>query len=85
MIQDQDRFDYNYMHRAEFEHRFEDMKRYFREREDELLSHIKNLQSHIDYHESILNNPEELLRKIPIADLEKYLRKIKLQNLKQNE
>ena len=84
MIQDQDRFNNN-MFYDEFQYRFERMEKHFKEREEELLRHINYLKSRLDYQESIIENPEELLRRISIADIEKFLRKIKLQNLKENE
>ena len=81
MIQDQDN---NYYY-AEFRYRLENIERHFKEREEELRRHIDYLKSRIDYQETIIENPEELLRRISIDDIEKYLRKIKLQNLKQDE
>lgn len=58
---------------------------YFKRREQDMLDHIHRLETRIDYQESILNNPEELLSKISIADIEKFLRKVKLQNIPKNE
>lgn len=58
---------------------------YFKRREQDMLDHIRRLESRIDYQESILHNPEELLSKISIADIEKFLRKVKLQNIPKND
>lgn len=58
---------------------------YFKRREQDMLDHIRRLESRIDYQESILHNTEELLSKISIADIEKFLRKVKLQNIPKND
>lgn len=58
---------------------------YFKRRERDMLEHIRRLENRIDYQESILHNPQELLIKISIADIEKFLRKVKLQNIQNNE
>lgn len=65
--------------------RLNEMERYFYKKEEEILEHIHNLERRVDYYEDLFNDPEALLSKINIVDIEKFLRKAKLQNISKNQ
>jgi NurA-like 5'-3' nuclease len=63
----------------EYHHRLEDMQRYFEERIRKMEDHINYLQSKIPYVEKLTT--EETLEIMDIKDVEKFLRKKKLEQL----
>lgn len=65
--------------------RLNEMERYFYKKEEDMLEHIRHLERRVDYHESLFNDPETLLSNINIVDIEKFLRKAKLQNISKNQ
>lgn len=65
--------------------RLNEMERYFYKKEEEMFEHIRNLERRVDYYENLFNDPEAFLSKINIVDIEKFLRKAKLQNISKNQ
>ena len=60
-------------------YRLEEMERYFRDRERHLEEHIRHLENNGRYfHKS----NEQILEEMDIQDIEKFLRRKKLNNLK---
>jgi Uri superfamily endonuclease len=70
-------YDPYYRYQNEYQHRLEEMERYFREKISEMEHHIDYLQQQIHYERA----PEETLERMDIKDVEKFLRKKKLEKI----
>ena len=67
----------------EYHHRLEDMEHFFKEKIREMELHIDYLQSKVPYVEE--RTTEETLERMNIKDVEKFLRKKKLEKINGNK
>lgn len=68
-----------YITHEEFRHREREMMEYFRHKEQQMAEHIRYLENREEYYHK---SNEQILEEMDIKDIEKFLRRKKLNNLK---